>query len=311
MREVLLFCAAAGRGTPLRGRHRQGIVRRADHDLRYGALGCVDAELDGVIGEAVIFVEDIQRPGLQAARSGGAFEVCDALAARAGELAGDKALADVERFGRGTRFGGGGADAAVADERGDGKAAVLHHVGAGIADAAVKERERLGSERYVDGACAVGDVERGVEARLFAAAFERAAVFAAREVAVIEDRERLIERGVASVGIGRQAGGSGGRVNTQTVFSVPLVAPAEGVDRVGPGERKIGDAAVVENGILFFLVIDLCAVDADLVACQCDGDTAALRLASLGNIGALRAACGDVERLGGIVPVGLHAHETA
>ena len=38
MREVLLFCSAAGRGTPLRGRHRQGIVRRADHDLRYFAI---------------------------------------------------------------------------------------------------------------------------------------------------------------------------------------------------------------------------------------------------------------------------------
>ena len=117
--------------------------------------------------------------------------------------------------------------------------------------------------------------------------------------------------GFAGVGIGRQAGGGGGRVNTQTVFSVPLVAPAEGVDRIGPGEGEIGDAVIIENGILFFLVIDLCAVNADLVGCRCDGDAAALRLASLGNIGALRAAGGDIERLGGIVPVGLHAHETA
>ena len=38
MREVLLFCAAAGRGTPLRRCHRQRIVCGADHDLRYFAI---------------------------------------------------------------------------------------------------------------------------------------------------------------------------------------------------------------------------------------------------------------------------------
>ena len=94
-------------------------------------------------------------------------------------------------------------------------------------------------------------------------------------------------------------------------MSVPLIAPAERVDRISPCEREIGDSVVIENGILFFLVIDLCAVDADLVACRCDGDTAALRLADLSDVSALRAAGGDIERLGGIVPVGLHAHETA
>ena len=101
MREVLLFCAASGRGTPLRGRHRQGIVRRADHDLRYGALGRVDAEFGGITGERSVSKGDGQHPGLCAARGGGALEVRDVLAACAGELAIDKALADVERLGRG------------------------------------------------------------------------------------------------------------------------------------------------------------------------------------------------------------------
>ena len=95
MREVLLFCAAAGRGPPLRGRHRQGIVRRADHDLRYGALGRVDAELGGVAGEAVLRIGDMQRPGLRTAHSGGALEIRDVFAARTCELAVKEAFADV------------------------------------------------------------------------------------------------------------------------------------------------------------------------------------------------------------------------
>ena len=75
MREVLLFCTAAGRGTPLHGRHRQGIIRRADHDLRYNAFRRVDAELGGVAGEAVLCIGDMQRPGFRTAHSGGALEI--------------------------------------------------------------------------------------------------------------------------------------------------------------------------------------------------------------------------------------------
>lgn len=95
MREVLLFCAAAGRGTPVRGRHRQGIVRRADHDLCYGALGRVDAEFGGVAGEAVLRIGDMQHPGLRTAHSGGALEIRDVFAARTCELAVKEAFADV------------------------------------------------------------------------------------------------------------------------------------------------------------------------------------------------------------------------
>ena len=101
MREVLLFCAAAGRGTPLRGRHRQGIIRRADHELCYDALRCVDAELGGVAGERSVSKGDGQRPGFDAVRRGDKLCIRDVLAACAGELAIDKALADVERLGRG------------------------------------------------------------------------------------------------------------------------------------------------------------------------------------------------------------------
>ena len=60
MREVLLFCAAAGRGTPLRGHHGQGVVCCAEDELRHGALGRVDAEFGGVAGEAVLRIGDMQ-----------------------------------------------------------------------------------------------------------------------------------------------------------------------------------------------------------------------------------------------------------
>ena len=68
MREVLLFCAAAGRGTPLRGRHRQRIVCGADHDLRYDAFHRVDAELGGVVGKAIACKRDCQLPCFRTAR---------------------------------------------------------------------------------------------------------------------------------------------------------------------------------------------------------------------------------------------------
>ena len=48
MREVLLFCAASGRGTPLRGRHGQGVVCCAEDELRHGVFRRVDAELGGI-----------------------------------------------------------------------------------------------------------------------------------------------------------------------------------------------------------------------------------------------------------------------
>ena len=95
MREVLLFCAAAGRGTPLRGRHRQGVVCCAEDELCHGVFRRVDAEFGSVAGEAVLRIGDIQRPGLRAARSGSAFEVRDVFAARTCELAVKEAFADV------------------------------------------------------------------------------------------------------------------------------------------------------------------------------------------------------------------------
>ena len=95
MREVLLLCAAAGRGTPVRGRHRQRIVCGADHDLRYGVFCRVDAEFGGITGEAVLRIGDMQRPGLRTAHSGGALEIRDVLAARTCELAVKEAFADV------------------------------------------------------------------------------------------------------------------------------------------------------------------------------------------------------------------------
>ena len=176
MREVLLFCAAAGRGTPLRGHHGQGVVCCAEDELRHGALGRVDAEFGGVAGEAVVFIGDGQHPGLCAARSGGALEVRDVFAACAGELAIDKALANVERFGGRVRFIRNSrvrARAAVTDQRLADETAIFGIVVDDIGSAVFKKWERLGGEVYIDGVCAVVDVEYGVETRLFAAGFER------------------------------------------------------------------------------------------------------------------------------------------
>ena len=82
-------------------------------------------------------------------------------------------------------------------------------------------------------------------------------VFAARGVFAIEDRERLIERGVAGVGIGRQAGGSGGRVDAQSVLCVPLVAPTKGLIRIAECEREVRYAVVIEDRIGRLLVVCL------------------------------------------------------
>ena len=314
MREVLLFCAAAGRGTPLRGHHGQGVVCCAEDELRHGALGRVDAEFGGVAGEAVVFIGDGQHPGLCAARSGGALEVRDVFAACAGELAIDKALANVERFGGRVRFIRNSrvrARAAVTDQRLADETAIFGIVVDDIGSAVFKKWERLGGEVYIDGVCAVVDVEYGVETRLFAAGFERTAVFAACGVAVIENRERLVERSVAGVRLGRQAGGGGGRVNAQAVFSVPLIAPAEGLVRIAERQREVRHAVVVEDWPGIVNVVAQCAVYVNLVRRQCDGDAASGRFAGFGDVSALRAAGGDIERLRCIVPVGLHAHEAA
>ena len=106
-------------------------------------------------------------------------------------------------------------------------------------------------------------------------------------------------------------GGGRGRVDAQSVLCVPLIAPAEGLVRIAERQREVRYAVVIEDRIGRLLVVDQRAVDADPVAWQRDGDAASGRLAGFGNVSALRAACGDIERLGGIVPVGLHAHETA
>ena len=90
------FCAAAGRGTPLRGRHGQGVVRRADHDLRYGALCCIDAYTRGVAGKAIACKRDCQLPCFRAARRGNTLCVRDMIAACSGELAVKEAFADVD-----------------------------------------------------------------------------------------------------------------------------------------------------------------------------------------------------------------------
>ena len=201
------------------------------------------------------------------------------IAACSSELAVKEAFADVDflqRFIDFKRVAKSTAVAGNADLFVTCKTALDSIVICKITDTVIKERERLGSKFHGGDIRCAADVERGVKARFLAAAFKHAAVFAARGVFVVEDRECLVERGVASVRSGRHAGGGGGRVNTQTVFSVPLIAPAERVDRISPCEREIGDSVVIENGILFFLVIDLCAVNADLIAGKRNRNAAAL-----------------------------------
>ena len=136
-------------------------------------------------------------------------------------------------------------------------------------------------------------------------------VFAARGVFAVEDRERLIERGVSGVRFGRHMGGGRGRVDAQSVLCVPLVAPTKGLVRIAERQREVRYAVVIEDRIGRLLVVDQRAVDADPVAWQRDGDAALRRLAGFGNVSALRAAGIDIERLGRAVPVGFHAHEAA
>ena len=151
MRGVLLFCAAAGRGTPLRGRHGQGVVCCAEDELRYGALGRVDAEFGGITGERSVSKGDGQRPGFDAVRRGDKLCIGDVLAARSRELTSDKALANVERFGGRVRFIRNSrvrARAAVTDRRLAGKTAVFGVVVDDIGSAVFKKWERLGGEVY-------------------------------------------------------------------------------------------------------------------------------------------------------------------